>query len=199
GLVAGLLAYTLARDAMWVDAMVTYVTGPIGQIFLRLLFMLVLPLLFSALVVGIADMGEVRALKRIGLMTLAYTVVVSGIAVVVSLAAVNLLQPGQRVDPAAARELLAQGGEGARGIVAASAEIDAGVNAVVAFVPSNVLAAMHDNDILAVMSFALFFGIGLLLVQTPRTRQLKSAIEGVFEVAMKLIGLVIHLAPLAIF
>jgi DAACS family dicarboxylate/amino acid:cation (Na+ or H+) symporter len=199
GLVTGLLAYTFARDAAWVDTVVTYVTGPIGQIFLRLLFMLVLPLLFSALVVGIAEMGEVRALRRVGLMTLAYTVIVSGIAVAISLAAVNLLQPGRGVDPAAAQELLAQGGEGARGIIAASAESDAGVNAFVAIVPSNVVAAMTDNDILAVMFFALFFGIGLLLVQTPSTRQLKAMVEGVFEVAMKLIGLVIQLAPLAIF
>ena len=199
GLAAGLLTYTLAPDAPWVETVVTYVTGPIGQIFLRLLFMLVLPLLFAALVVGIAEMGEVRQLKAIGLRTLAYTVVVSSIAVAISLAAVNLLRPGEGVDPVAARELLAQGGEGAASIVAASAESEAGVNAVIAIVPNNVVAAMTNNDILAVMFFALFFGIGLLLVQTPRTEQLKDAIEGVFEVAMKLIGLVIQLAPLAIF
>ena len=199
GLVAGLLAYTFARDAAWIETVVTYATGPIGQIFLRLLFMLVIPLLFAALVVGIAEMGEVRALKRIGLSTLAYTVVVSGIAVAISLALVNLLRPGDGVDPDAARELLAQGGEGAASIVAASAESEAGVNAVVAIVPNNIIAAMGQNDILAVMFFALFFGIGLLLVQTPRTEQLKDAIEGLFEVAMKLIGLVIQLAPIAIF
>jgi Na+/H+-dicarboxylate symporter len=199
GLVAGLLAYTFARDAEWVATVVTYVTGPIGQIFLRLLFMLVIPLLFSALVVGIAEMGEVRALKAIGLRTLAYTVIVSSIAVAISLAAVNILRPGDGVDPAAARELLAQGGEGAASIVAASAESDAGVNQVIAIVPNNVIAAMSQNDILAVMFFALFFGIGLLLVQTRRTEQLKDAIEGLFEVAMKLIGLVIQLAPIAIF
>ncbi|HWK40395.1 MAG TPA: dicarboxylate/amino acid:cation symporter [Croceibacterium sp.] len=199
GLVGGLLTYTLARDAAWVGTVVTYVTGPIGQIFLRLLFMLVIPLLFSALVVGIAEMGEIRALRRIGLTTLVYTVVVSSIAVAISLAAVNLLRPGDGVDPLAAQELLAQGGEGARGIVAASAESEAGVNAVVAIVPSNVISAMSNNDILAVMFFALFFGIGLLLVQTPRTATLKDAVEGVFEVAMKLIGFVIQLAPLAIF
>jgi Na+/H+-dicarboxylate symporter len=199
GLAGGLLAYTLARDAAWVEWVVTYVTGPIGQIFLRLLFMLVIPLLFAALVVGIAEMGEIRSLKSIGLRTLAYTVIVSSIAVAISLAAVNLLRPGDGVDPAAARELLAQGGEGAASIVAASAESNAGVNAVVAIVPNNVIAAMGANDILAVMFFALFFGIGLLLVQTPRTAVLKDAIEGVFEVAMKLIGLVIQLAPIAIF
>ena len=102
GLAAGLLAYTFARDAAWVETVVTYVTNPIGQIFLRLLFMLVIPLLFSALVVGIAEMGEIRALKKIGIRTLIYTVVVSGIAVALSITLVNLLQPGAGVDRAAA-------------------------------------------------------------------------------------------------
>jgi DAACS family dicarboxylate/amino acid:cation (Na+ or H+) symporter len=199
GVVGGLLAYTFARDAEWVGWVVTYVTGPIGQIFLRLLFMLVIPLLFSALVVSIAEMGEVRALKSIGLKTLGYTVIVSSIAVAISLAVVNLIRPGDGIDPAAARELLAQGGEGAAGIVSASAEAKSGVDAVVAIVPNNLIAAMSENDILAVMFFALFFGIGLLLVQTRRTEQLKDAIEGVFEVAMRLIGIVIQLAPIAIF
>ena len=77
GLVAGLIVYTTQRDAAWVEVVTTYITQPIGQIFLRLLFMLVIPLLFSALVVGISEMGEVRSLKRVGLRTLAYTVVVS--------------------------------------------------------------------------------------------------------------------------
>jgi DAACS family dicarboxylate/amino acid:cation (Na+ or H+) symporter len=199
GLGAGLLAYTFARDAAWVATVVTYVTGPIGQVVLRLLFMLVIPLLFSALVVGIAEMGEVRALRRVGLATLGYTVVVSGIAVAISLVVVNLIRPGQGVDPAAARELLAQGGERAGSIIASSGEAKTGVEAVLGLIPSNVVTAMSDNDILAVMVFALVFGIGLLLVQSPRTETLKDAIEGLFEVAMKLIGLVIRLAPFAIF
>ena len=136
GLTLGLIAYTVARDAFWVDWLVTYVTGPIGQIFLRLLFMLVLPLLFSALVVGIAEMGEVRELKRIGLKTLAYTVIVSSIAVAISLAAVTLIRPGDGIDPEAARQLLAEGGEGAASIVQASAESQAGMNTLIAIVPS---------------------------------------------------------------
>jgi DAACS family dicarboxylate/amino acid:cation (Na+ or H+) symporter len=199
GLVAGLLAYSFARDARWVAAAVTYVTNPIGQIFLRLLFMLVIPLLFSALVVGIAEMGEIRTLRAVGVRTLVYTVVVSTIAVAVSLAVVNIARPGGGVDPAAARELLAQGGESAASIVAKTTEAKTGVDAVIGIVPSNVVGAMSDNDILAVMFFALFFGIGLLLVQTARTRTLKDAVEGVFEVSMRLIGIVIQLAPFAIF
>ncbi|MXO59086.1 cation:dicarboxylase symporter family transporter [Altererythrobacter salegens] len=199
GLAAGLLTYTFAPGAAWLGTVVTYVTGPIGQVFLRLLFMLVLPLLFSALVVGIAEMGEIRALKKIGLRTLVYTVVVSGIAVALSITLVNLLKPGGGVDRAAAQDLLAQGAENAAGIVERSGEAKTGVEAVVGLVPSNVIEAMGNNDILAVMVFALIFGIGLLLVQTHRTATLKDAIEGVFEVSMKLIGVVIQLAPIAIF
>ena len=200
GLVLGLLVYSFGRDAAWVDSVIAYVTGPIGQIFLRLLFMLVLPLLFSALVIGIAEMGEIRALKRVGIATLIYTVIVSGIAVALSLFLVNLLQPGKGVDPAAARDLLAQGQQGAAGIIESSAgKAPMGMDALLSLVPSNVVAAMSNNDILAVMFFALFFGIGLLLVQTQRTATLKDAIEGVFEVSMRLIGLVIQLAPIAIF
>jgi DAACS family dicarboxylate/amino acid:cation (Na+ or H+) symporter len=161
--------------------------------------MLVSPLLFSALVVGIAEMGEIGALRRVGLATLGYTLVVSGIAVAISLAVVNLIQPGRGVDPAAARELLAQGGERAGSIIASSGEAKTGVEAVLGLIPSNVVTAMSENDILAVMVFALVFGVGLLLVQSRRTETLKDAIEGLFEVAMKLIGLVIQLAPFAIF
>ncbi|MCB2050708.1 MAG: dicarboxylate/amino acid:cation symporter [Novosphingobium sp.] len=199
GLVAGLAAYSFAPGAGWLEQVVTYVTNPIGQIFLRLLFMLVIPLLFSALVVGIAEMGEIRALKNVGIRTLVYTVVVSSIAVIVSLLAVNLLQPGAGVNPAAARDLLAQGSESAAGILEKTGAAKAGIDAVIGIVPSNIVSAMSSNDILAVMFFALFFGIGLLLVQTRRTEVLKDAIEGVFEVSMKLIGFVVRLAPLAIF
>jgi len=199
GLAGGLAAYAFAPGAPWIENVTAYVTGPIGQIFLRLLFMLVLPLLVSALVVGIAEMGEVRALKSVGLATLGYTVIVSSIAVAVSLIVVNLLQPGAGVSPMAARAMLGQAGDGAAGIIEKSQAAKSGVEALVEIVPSNFVTAMSENNILAVMFFALLFGIGLLLADGPKTRPLRQVFEGVFEVSMKLIGLVIRLAPIAIF
>ena len=199
GLVLGLAVYAGAPDAAWLKPLVTYVTNPVGQIFLRLLFMLVMPLLFSALVVGIAEMGEMRALKRVGLQTLGYTVVVSAIAVAVSLAVVNVLQPGAGVEPAAAQAMIGEAREGAAGIIEKSAKAKTGIDAIIGIIPSNPVTAMSENDILAVMFFALFFGIGLLLTQGPRTDTVKQLFEGVFEVSMRLIGLVIQLAPVAIF
>ncbi|GAA0731465.1 dicarboxylate/amino acid:cation symporter [Sphingomonas japonica] len=200
GLVGGLIVYASAAGAPWVETITTYVTGPIGQIFLRLLFMLVIPLLFSALVVGIAEMGEIRSLKRVGLRTLGLTVVVSTIAVVVSLVFVNVLRPGDGVDPALAQAMLADAGAGANAILQRTTETPTGVEAVLSIVPSNIVTAMSNNDIIAVMFFALFFGIGIVLTQDrPEVQKLKAGIEGLFEVAMTLIGVVIRLAPLAVF
>ncbi|MGZ8298535.1 MAG: cation:dicarboxylate symporter family transporter, partial [Allosphingosinicella sp.] len=117
GLGTGLIVYQVAPDAAWADTLRTYVTGPVGQIFLRLLFMLVIPLLFSALVIGIAEMGDVRALKRIGLKTLVFTIGISAVAVVIALAVANLFNPGAGVDPAAAQAMLADSREGVGAIL----------------------------------------------------------------------------------
>ena len=199
GLVFGLIAYSTQRDAAWVEFVTTYVTGPIGQIFLRLLLMLVIPLLFSALVVGISEMGEVRSLKRVGLRTLAYTVIVSSIAVAVSLVTVNVLKPGAGVDRAAAAEMLEQSAGRAGEIVQAGAEQPSGIDAFINIVPNNLVEALGSNSaIISVMFFALFFGIGLLLTDTPNSRALKSGFEGLFDVTMRLIMLVIKLAPIAV-
>jgi Na+/H+-dicarboxylate symporter len=199
GLVLGLIVYSTQRDAAWVDTFTTYVTQPIGQIFLRLLFMLVIPLLFSALVVGISEMGEIRSLKRVGLKTLAYTVIVSAIAVAVSLVTVNLLQPGAGVDRAAAAEMLKQSAGRAGEIVKAGAEQPSGIDAFITIIPNNLVEVMGSNSsILSVMFFALFFGIGLLLTDTPNSRTLQRGFEGLFDVTMRLILIVIKLAPIAV-
>jgi Na+/H+-dicarboxylate symporter len=199
GLVLGLIAYTFAAGAPWIQFISTYITVPIGQVFLRLLFMLVIPLLVSALVVGVAEMGEARQLRKVGLRTLAYTVVVSTIAVAIALLVVNIFQPGAGVDPEAARGLLATSAGGVGNIVELAGTAKTGMDAVLAIVPTNFVAAMSSNDIIAVMFFALFFGVGFLLVEPSKTATLKQAFEGIFEISMRLIGFVIKLAPLAIF
>ncbi|MGE3249176.1 MAG: dicarboxylate/amino acid:cation symporter [Hyphomonadaceae bacterium] len=199
GLGAGLwVNQMVGADAGWVEWVTSNVTGPIGQIFLRLLFMLVLPLLFSALVIGVAEMGDLGALGRVGWKTLLLTIVISAIAVLIGLVLVNVFRPGDGVDPALAQRLLAEGAEGAQGIVRNAPE---GVQAGQFFldlIPQNAIAAAADNQILPVMVFALLFGIGLVMVKSPATDHLQTTIAGLFEVMMKLINLVIRVAPIAI-
>ena len=206
GFVSGLLLgmvvhYGIGADAAWVQSLTKYVTQPFATLFLTLIFMLIVPLLFSALVVGVSEMGDIRALGRIGWRTLGYTIVLSGIAVLLGLVLVNVFKPGAGVDPALAQELLTQGAERAQAIVKDSAEQPRGLDMLMSIVPDNVVGAASSNSsILALMFFAVMFGVGLVMSKaTPAIETLKRGIEGLFEVSMTLIGLVIRLAPYAVF
>ena len=194
---AGAIAHALAGDAAGLAAFVTYVTQPAGQLFLRLLFMLVVPLIFSALVMGVVALGDLRSLGRIGLKTLAYTVVVSAIAVFLGLALVNLFRPGEGLSEATRQRLL-EGAAGRAAALSTAAAPKTGIELLVQIVPSNPLKAAAEGDMLAVMFFSLLFGIGLSLVRTEAARRLEAAIEGLYDVTMRLIHLVISLAPFGV-
>ncbi len=202
GLVLGLVVhYAVGADTAWVQALTKYVTQPFSTLFVSLIFMLIVPLLFSALVVGVSEMGDVRSLGRIGWRTLAMTVVLSTIAVVIGLLLVNIFEPGVGVDPATARQMLAEGSERAQAIVADSAAQPTGIGMLLSIVPQNVVGAASSNaSILALMFFALMFGIGIVMSdETPAIATIRRGIDGIFQVSMTLIGLIIRLAPYAVF
>jgi Na+/H+-dicarboxylate symporter len=135
----------------------------------------------------------------VGLRTLAYTVIVSSIGVAISIAVVNLLKPGAGVDRAAAAEMLEQSSGRAGEIVQTSTEQPTGIDAFVNIIPNNLFEVLGSNSsILSVMFFALFFGIGLLLTNTANSRALQRGFEGLFEITMRLIMIVIKLAPIAV-
>lgn len=185
-------------NGLVVDPRVMELIQAVGQIFLRLLFMLVIPLLFSALAVGVAEMGDLKSLGRVGFKTLAFTIMVSAIAVAIGLGMVNFFQPGAGVDPALAAQLLEDGADGAAAIVGnAPQSIEAG-QFFLDMIPSNVITAAAENQILPVMVFALIFGIGMVMAKSKATDQLQETLQGLLEVMMKLINAVIKLAPIAI-
>lgn len=187
----GLIAGALAPDATWLDALVTYVTEPIGKLFIRALLMLVIPILFSALVLGISEL-HLADLKRMGLRTLGYTVSVSVIASLLGLVLVNVLQPGAGMSAAA----LSQGSNA--GLAAVSMPTTNAADVFVAMIPDNPIRAAASGDMLALVVFSVFFGVGMLLVERSRVEVLRGAISGIFEVSMKLIELVLRLAPLGV-
>ncbi len=190
GAVAGVAANALV-DSERLETFVAYVTEPIGKIFLRLLLMLALPLLFSALAVGIAGM-ELRSLGRIGLKTLAYAFLLSAIAVCLGVGLVNLVRPGEGVSAELRDQLAASAPPPAR------TEAPTGVAFFVGLVPDNPVKAMAEGNMIGVILFALFVGVGLALTGTPAARRLRDVLEGVYDVSMKLIGIVIGMAPIGV-
>jgi DAACS family dicarboxylate/amino acid:cation (Na+ or H+) symporter len=199
GAVVGLLVHWQGlQDGLFVVSLQEYLTKPFGTIFLNLLFMLVVPLMFSALVLGVAELGDIASLGRLGWRTLIYTGVVTGIAVFIGVAMVNLLQPGTHLDPQLVAKAMASGSAKATEIVGKGKELHF-IDLLVNIVPHNVIAAATDDSKkLGVVFFALMFGIGLVMTPTPSTHAFKVALQGLFEVCMKLISLIIRLAPYAV-
>jgi DAACS family dicarboxylate/amino acid:cation (Na+ or H+) symporter len=197
GVVLGVIANLALGDSPALAWVIRHVTEPAGKIFLRLLFMLVIPLILSALALGVSGLGDVRRLGRIGLKTLAYTVVVSTIAVLLGVGMVNLFQPGSGLSPELRQRLSAQA-SAAPAPAAPAAAGSTGVDFLVGLVPNNIVKAMGDGDMLAVMVFALFLGVGLALTRTEHARRLEEALQGLYDVVMRLLGMVIQVAPIGV-
>jgi dicarboxylate/amino acid:cation (Na+ or H+) symporter, DAACS family len=194
GTILGITAHVLFPDSAVLEAVVRYGTEPVGKIFLRLLFMLVIPLIVTALALGVTGLGDMGQLGRIGVRTLVYTIVVSGIAVVLGVGLVNLVRPGEGLSPALRERLLASSAP----IAPAAASSAQGVDFFVQLVPSNILAAMSAGDMLGVMVFSVFLGVGLVLTKTEAARRFEEALQGLYDVVMRLLDLVIGMAPLGV-
>lgn len=188
----GVLAHVSMPGSRVVSIAVDYVTEPIGKLFLRLLFMLVVPLIVTALMLGVAGLGDMKRVGRIGLITLTYTVAVSSLAVAIGVGLVNAVRPG---DTLGARALAAGT---ASSLVRAAGPAPSGRDFFLNLVPSNPIKAMADGDMLAVMVSSLLFGLALVSIKSEPAARLTEVLEGVYEVTMKLLGAVIGLAPIAV-
>jgi dicarboxylate/amino acid:cation (Na+ or H+) symporter, DAACS family len=200
GTAAGIAAYAWARfggELFAINIIVDYVARPAGALFLNLLFMLVLPLMFSALILGVAELGDIATLGRVGSRTLAYTAIVTAIAVGLGLLLVNLIQPGVAFDPALRESVMAGSSIRSHEIAGAHPALS-GVDMLLGIVPRNVLRAAVEDQFLSVMFFALLLGVALVLTPSPATTAFKAAIQGLNELVMKLIGLVVRLTPYAV-
>lgn len=191
GSVLGLSCNALASGAPWLEALLEYGSEPLGSMFLRALLMLVFPIVFAAMTVGIAEL-ELGKLGRLGARTLGYTFFVSSVAVVIGLLLVNVLRPGA----GASAELLehAQRSSGAVPKPPGASLIDL----LVAVVPSNPIQAAANGDMLGFVCFSLLFGVAAAATKTEASRALLRAIQGLMDVCMSLIGLVLRVAPLGV-
>ncbi len=193
GAAAGSLANATAGGSPWLTSTVDYVIEPFGRIFLRLIFMVVLPLVFSALVLGVAGLGDIGRLGRIGMKTLAYTLLATGLSVALGLTLVNVVRPGAGLSEETRAALTAGATRGPAPVAAADAPV--GLQAVLAIVPDNPLRAAVNGDMLAVMFFSLMLGLGLALAPRETVAPLVAVLEGLYAVVMQVIELAMRLAP----
>jgi DAACS family dicarboxylate/amino acid:cation (Na+ or H+) symporter len=182
------------------------ITNPVGQLFLRLLLLLVIPLVFSSLVVGVAGLGDLRRIGRIGVKSLVYTVIISAISVVIGLTLANTIKPGKRVDPTVAKQLSdrysADAEKRVSGAIGGAEDTDAPMLKVVkTIVPTNVFYSVgrETPDMLGLMFFAVFLGVCLTMVEKQTAAPLLSMLEAVFAATEVAIQIIMRLAPYAVF
>jgi Na+/H+-dicarboxylate symporter len=196
GIALGLLANIYFNGADWVSAVISYVTEPVGKLFLNSLKMLVVPLVFTALLLGVVEIGDPKSLGRIGSRTLVYIIVVTGIAVLIGLVLVNLIQPGD-IPKEVGMQLI--GNESAKVTEISGKSESASLGQLLLnLIPTNPIAAAANGDLLAIMVVALLFGIAAAVIQSNATKAFVSAVQGLYEICMKLIGWIIELAPYAV-
>src|SRR5690606_11200325 len=150
-----------------------------------------------ALVLGMVELGDPQSLGRIGGRTLIWILVVTTAAVTIGMVMVNLFQPGAGIPADVAATLLASGSERA-GQIATQREGVSGIEILLNIIPRNPVQAAADGDLIAVIFFAMMLGIAATVLRTPATKTFVGAVEGLYEICLKLIDWVIQLAPYAV-
>ena len=179
---------------------VDHLTDPIGQLFLRLLLMIVVPLVFSALVIGVAGIGDVRKLGRVGLKCFVYTLVLSAISVLIGLTLANTVRPGTRIDPTTRDQLMARYSTDARRVADTATRPQSSdtplMSVVKTLVPTNPIESVSRStpDMLGLMFFALTFGLALTLINKSSAEPMISFFTGVYEAVAKIIGIIMRFA-----
>ncbi len=199
----GLARSVFGPDSARLNGIIGYLAEPAGQLFLRALLMTVVPLVTSSLIVGVAGIGDVRRLGRVGLKTLGYTLVISVISVLIGLTLANTVRPGTHLAPETRDRLLAQYGSAAAGLAAptsAAANESPVLSFVKMLVPANPVESMARStpDMIGLMFFSIVFGAALTLLKPESAAPVVALLNGIFEAVAKVIDIVMKFAPVGV-
>lgn len=162
---------------------------PLGDGFIRLIKMIIAPLIFLVIVTGVAAVGDVGAMGRIGVKALVYFLAMTTFALIFGLVVGNIVQPGanMNVDPASFT------GSELENVVG---EAKSGVDFVLDVIPESVIGAFATNSLLQVLFFAVFFGAGVIVVGPERCAPILTLMDRTLEVIFKIMGWIMRIAPL---
>lgn len=186
---------TVGGDHPLVEGLNRYVAGPVGQIFLRMLFMIVVPLVFASITLGVAGLGDIRRVGRVGGKALLYFLLSTVAAAAVGLTVVQIVRPGSRLPEAVRNDLLATYATDASSKVEAAATSTFGIETLVNIVPRNPFASAVNLDLLGLIFFGIIFGAALTMIAADRARPMIAVLESLNDVVVKIVEFAMRLAP----
>ena len=184
-----LIALVLGVGFGWLAPTASENIGFLGDLFLRLLKMIIIPLIFTSLVSGVASLGNARSVGRVGIRTVVFYTMSTTLAISVGLALVNIIKPGIHLDLASSSTL-------PEGFSAATQTLP---EFLTRMVPDNIVSAMAAGDVLPVIVFALLFGLFLTRLNGPNVDAVNRVVDGVLEIIQSLTLAIVKLAPVGIF
>ena len=199
GLVLGIsVNLTVGTEHPTVEMINDFVAVPVGQVFLRLLFMVVMPLVFASIALGVAGVGDLRKAGRIGGKAIGYFFVTTALATSLGLIVVNVMQPWERIAPETRVELMERFAGDAATRVQTSEQQSFGVDTFINIVPRNPIDAAARTDLLGVIFFGLIFGAALTLIPAAKAKPMIDVLEALNAVVTAIIHFAMLLAPFGV-
>lgn len=204
GLVAGVAVGAAVNvlglaDAAWWDGGILPFLNFVGAAFIRLITMIVIPLVVASLLLGVASLGDIRQLGRIGGKTVAYYLFTTSIAISIGLVLALTIRPGSRISPASRDELAREfAGEAASRVTLASEKPDTW-DVLLGMIPDNPVGAAAEGNLLPLIIFVVIFGAAITLLTPKRRDAILVFFEGVNDASMIVIDWIMKLAPYAVF
>jgi proton glutamate symport protein len=201
GMVAGVIWGLLAVMLDWTEFNNSWIR-PWGTIFLNMLRLLAVPLIFVSLVKGMASLTDISKLSRIGFKTLGFFMASTVVAITIGLLIVNIMKPGHAFPESKRTEMQEQYAAtvGEKETIAEQVKTSGPLDFLVGIVPENVIQAAGDNrNILQIIFFAILFGLAVALIPHEKVKVVKDFFDGLNEIVLKIVDLVMTIAPLGVF
>ena len=179
------------------DSIVTNVLTPLGKIFISLIKMIVIPIVFSTLILGIAGVGSTKSLGRLGFKTILYFEIITTIAILVGLVAANIFHPGSGIDMSQLVQTdISQYKHTTEEVQSQSHGI---IQTILSLIPTNIISSMAHGEMLPVIFFAVLFGIGLSSLPATTKDPLLNVFHAVSETMFRVTHIIMKYAPVGVF
>lgn len=173
----------------------TYLAGPIGQIFLRMLFMVVMPLVFASIALGVAGLGDIRRVGRVGGKAIGFFLGSTALSATLGILLVLAVRPGASIPVDLQQRLLSTYATDAAARVQAAEQSTFGIQTLVNIVTNNPIKSMVDMDMLGVIFWGVMFGAALTMIAAERAKPMLQVLQATQDVVIKIVEIAMRLAP----
>jgi len=172
---------------------------PVGQAFIQLIKMIVIPLVFASLLVGTASISDIKKLGRIGARTIIFYIVSTALAITLGLVIANVVQPGSSIPEDIQSELNQNYGQEAQNRISVMAERPSTLELLINIIPDNPARSMADGKMLQIIFFAMLSGIALTYIRQDKREIIIKFFDGITDITINLVHMIMKLAPYGVF